>query len=116
MGKVRIGIVKRTARKLIATYPDLFTDDFEHNKKVVTELIETPSKKLRNQIAGYVTRLMRLYKRTGRLQYLLEQQRAEEMRAALAAQAQQKSVEKQQEEGSTKETAETSSQNETTNK
>ncbi len=87
MGNVRIGVVKRTARKLIAAYPDLFNEDFEHNKKVVTELIETPSKKLRNQIAGYVTRLIRLYKRTGRLQYLLEQQRAEEMRAALAAQA-----------------------------
>ena len=93
MGNVRIGVVKRTARKLIASYPDLFTDDFEHNKKVVSQLIETPSKKLRNQIAGYVTRLMRLYKRTGRLQYLLEQQRAEEMRAALAAQAQQEQQE-----------------------
>jgi len=89
MGKVRIGLVKRTARRLIATYPDLFTEDFEHNKKVVSQLVETNSKKLRNQIAGYVTRLVKLYKRTGRLQYLLEQQRAEEIRASLAAQAQQ---------------------------
>ncbi len=87
MGKVRIGVVKRTARKLIASYPDLFTDDFEHNKRVVAQLIETPSKRLRNQIAGYVTRLVRLYRRTGRMQYLLEQQRAEEIRAALAEQA-----------------------------
>jgi small subunit ribosomal protein S17e len=89
MGKVRIGVVKRTARKLITAYPDLFTDDFEHNKKVVSNLIDTPSKRLRNQIAGYVTRLVRLYRRTGRMQYLLEQQRAEEIRASLAAQAQQ---------------------------
>ncbi len=87
MGNVRIGLVKRTARKLISMYPDLFTEDFEHNKRVVAQLIETPSKKLRNQIAGYVTRLVRLYKRTGQLQYLLEQQRAEEIRASLAAQA-----------------------------
>ena len=93
MGKVRIGVVKRTARKLIAMYPDLFTEDFEHNKRVVANLVETPSKKLRNQIAGYVTRLVRLYKRTGRMQYLLEQQRAEEIRAALAAQAQQATAE-----------------------
>ncbi|ALL00105.1 30S ribosomal protein S17e [Pyrodictium delaneyi] len=89
MGKVRIGIVKRTARKLITLYPDLFTEDFEHNKRVVSQLIETPSKKLRNQIAGYVTRLVRLYKRTGQLQYLIEQQHAEETRAALFGQAQQ---------------------------
>ena len=95
MGKVRIGLVKRTARKLIATYPDLFTEDFEHNKRVVANLVETTSKKLRNQIAGYVTRLVRLYKRTGRLQYLLEQQRAEEIRAALAEQAQAAQVAEQ---------------------
>ncbi len=102
MGKVRIGLVKRTARKLIDMYPDLFTEDFEHNKKVVSQLIETSSKKLRNQIAGYVTRLVKLYKRTGRLQYLLEQQRAEEIRAELAAQAQQaqQAAEQQQETGS----------------
>ncbi len=96
MGKVRIGVVKRTARKLLESYPDLFTEDFEHNKRVVASLVETPSKKLRNQIAGYVTRLVRLYKRTGRMQYLLEQQRAEEIRAALASQAQQEQTPGQQ--------------------
>ncbi len=96
MGNVRIGVVKRTARKLIATYPDLFTEDFEHNKRVVAQLLDTPSKKLRNQIAGYVTRLVRLYKRTGRLQYLLEQQHAEEIRAAMAKQAQQTQPQQEQ--------------------
>ena len=89
MGKVRIGLVKRTARKLVEMYPDLFTEDFEHNKRVVAQLVETPSKKLRIQIAGYVTRLIRLYKRTGELQYLIEQQHAEEFRAALFQQHQE---------------------------
>ena len=63
MGKVRPSIVKRTARKLLSMYPDLFTDDFEHNKQVVKKLIETPSKKLRNQIAGYITHLVKIMKR-----------------------------------------------------
>ncbi|NPA05580.1 MAG: 30S ribosomal protein S17e [Crenarchaeota archaeon] len=80
MGKVRIGVVKRTARKLLAMYPDLFTDDYEHNKKVVKMLVETQSKRLRNQIAGYVTRLYKLYKRSGELEMLLEQRRIEEER------------------------------------
>jgi len=100
MGKVRIGLVKRTARRLVASYPDLFTEDFEHNKRVVSELVEIDSKKLRNQIAGYVTRLIRLYKRTGELQYLLERQRAAEIREELLAQARGEktgSVEAQQE-------------------
>jgi len=87
LGKVRIGLVKRTARRILAMYPDLFTEDFEHNKQVVAQLVDTGSKKLRNQIAGYVTRLVRLYKRTGKLQMLLEQQRAEEIRESLLAQA-----------------------------
>jgi len=97
MGKVRIGVVKRTARRLITMYPDLFTEDFEHNKRAVANLVETPSKKLRNQIAGYVTRLVRLYKRTGQLQYLIEQQHAEETRAALFGQAQQEQTQQQTE-------------------
>ncbi len=82
MGKVRIGLVKRTARKLIEMYPDIFTEDFEHNKRVVSMLVEVNSKKLRNQIAGYVTRLVRLYRRTGELELLLERKRAEEAREA----------------------------------
>ena len=60
MGKVRITVVKRTARKLLEKYPDLFTGDFEHNKRVVSQLVELKSKKLRNQIAGYITHLVNM--------------------------------------------------------
>jgi small subunit ribosomal protein S17e len=63
MGKVRTSLVKRTARKLLEMYPDLFTRDFEHNKRVVSQLVEVESKKLRNQIAGYLTRLVKLKQR-----------------------------------------------------
>ena len=63
MGKVRNTLVKRTARKLLEKYPDLFTGDFEHNKRVVSQLIEYRSKKLRNQIAGYITHLVNLQKK-----------------------------------------------------
>ncbi len=60
MGKVRTRLVKRTARKLLEMYPNLFTTDFEHNKQIVKALLITPSKKLRNQIAGYITHLVKL--------------------------------------------------------
>lgn len=63
MGKVRTTLVKRTARKLLDMYPELFTGDFEHNKKVVSQLIEYRSKKLRNQIAGYITHLVNAAKK-----------------------------------------------------
>lgn len=58
MGRIRSSLVKRTARKLLESYPDVFTGDFNHNKAVVSTLVETRSKKLRNQIAGYVTRVV----------------------------------------------------------
>ncbi len=60
MGKVRIRLVKRTARELLEKYPDLFTTDFEHNKMVVKNLIDTKSKRIRNRIAGYITHLVKL--------------------------------------------------------
>jgi small subunit ribosomal protein S17e len=35
------------------------TDSFEENKKIVNELVSVSSKKLRNTIAGYATRLVK---------------------------------------------------------
>ncbi len=58
MGKVRPERVKRIARELVRRYPDKFTTDFEDNKKLVESLVKISSTKLRNRIAGYVTRLL----------------------------------------------------------
>ncbi len=68
MGKVRIRLVKRTARELLEKYPDLFTADFEHNKQVVKKLVVTDSKHVRNKIAGYITHLVKLKMKRGELQ------------------------------------------------
>lgn len=57
MGKVRTDTVKRAARELVEKFPDRFTNEYEANKLAVNELMRAPSKKLRNLIAGYVTRL-----------------------------------------------------------
>ncbi|NIR86819.1 30S ribosomal protein S17e [Candidatus Bathyarchaeota archaeon] len=57
MGKVRPERVKRIARELVKRYPDKFTTDFEDNKKLVESLLRISSTKLRNRIAGYITRL-----------------------------------------------------------
>ncbi|AFK22840.1 30S ribosomal protein S17e [Pyrococcus sp. ST04] len=60
MGKIRQGFIKRVARELVNKYPNEFTTDFEHNKKKVQELTNVTSKRIRNRIAGYVTKLMRM--------------------------------------------------------
>jgi len=50
--------VKRLARELMQRFPDKFTTDFENNKKAVQSLTTISSIRLRNRIAGYVTRLL----------------------------------------------------------
>ena len=57
MGKVRTETVKRAARELVERFPEKFTNEYEANKAGVNQVLKAPSKKLRNRIAGYVTRL-----------------------------------------------------------
>jgi small subunit ribosomal protein S17e len=57
LGKVRTETVKRAARELIERFPEKFTNEYEANKAAVNEVMKAPSKRLRNRIAGYVTRL-----------------------------------------------------------
>jgi len=60
LGKVRPAFIKRTARELLERYRDRFKPDFEHNKRVVQELTNIKSKRTRNRIAGYITRLIKI--------------------------------------------------------
>ena len=59
MGNIRTTFVKRISKELIETHGD-FTTDFETNKKLVSEYSTVSTKHLRNKIAGYITRLMKL--------------------------------------------------------
>jgi len=59
MGRIKTTQIKRVTKKLMAMHKDKFKPDFNSNKKVVDELAEIRSKKQRNIIAGYATRLMR---------------------------------------------------------
>lgn len=55
MGSVRTEQIKRTANELIERFPDKFSHDFEANKHVVGTLLRGATRKVRNQIAGYIT-------------------------------------------------------------
>lgn len=59
MGRIKTKLIKRKTREVMLEYNDHFKEDFETNKKLVSQFVEVPSKKLRNTIAGYVTRLKR---------------------------------------------------------
>lgn len=57
MGRVRTEMIKKTARELLENNPQRFSADYEENKKAVDELVNAKTKRVRNRIAGYVTRL-----------------------------------------------------------
>lgn len=62
MGRIKTTMTRRLGLKLVEDHATMFKKNFEENKKLVEELLEIPSKKHRNIIAGYVTRLMKMQK------------------------------------------------------
>ncbi|MEK6906263.1 MAG: 30S ribosomal protein S17e [Nanoarchaeota archaeon] len=61
MGKIKSKQVKRTANILIEKGIE-FSSEFEKNKGILGSTM--PSKKLRNQLAGYISRLKKQDKRS----------------------------------------------------
>jgi len=66
LGKVRQEHVKKAARELVGRFPDKFSTDFQSNKKAVESITQISSIKLRNRIAGYITRLISIAKMRAR--------------------------------------------------
>ncbi len=60
MGKVRTEMVKRISVELLDRYEKSFSTEFEQNKQFLKEIELDVSKKLRNRIAGYITRLVKI--------------------------------------------------------
>jgi len=56
MGKIKSKMVKRASNQLLKEGIP-FSDSFEHNKKVLGTVV--PSKKIRNQMAGYLAKFMK---------------------------------------------------------
>lgn len=60
MGRIRTKLTKRLTRKVMKEAE--FTGDFEKNKILLGEIAVTHSKKFRNVIAGYATKLAQVKK------------------------------------------------------
>ena len=57
MGRIKTTFIKSISIQFVEQHKDKITTDFEKNKEVIGKILDIPSKKLRNVIAGYVTRL-----------------------------------------------------------
>ena len=60
MGRIKTTVIKRTGKNLVSQHRASFRKDFEENKQILPKYIEIPSKKMRNVLAGYITRLMKI--------------------------------------------------------
>lgn len=57
MGRIKTRLVKSITKELFEKHGDEITTDFDKNKEVVSKRLDASSKKIRNIIAGYSTRL-----------------------------------------------------------
>ena len=64
MGKIKSKVVKRTAEELVRRGIN-FTTDFQKNKEIIGNTM--PSKKIRNQVAGYLVRKTRVEKEKAKI-------------------------------------------------
>lgn len=56
MGRIKTTPLKKLGDNLIEEYGDKFTVDFEKNKKILQNIKIIQSKKIRNILAGYITK------------------------------------------------------------
>jgi small subunit ribosomal protein S17e len=59
MGRVSNKVVKRAAKQIVEKQYSRLTLDFYHNRSIIADVAEIPSKTLRNKVSGYATRLMK---------------------------------------------------------
>lgn len=59
MGRIKTIPVKRATFEIFNRHKDELPSDFEKLKELLPNYVKTPSKKIRNAIAGYLSRLMK---------------------------------------------------------
>jgi small subunit ribosomal protein S17e len=60
MGNIRPNYIKSMADQLLEEHSDAFTTDFTANKENVTKYTNIESKVIRNRVAGYIVRALRV--------------------------------------------------------
>jgi len=58
MGRIKTQHTKRLSKEIMERAPEKFSENFDHNKKALDELMKIKSKKIRNTISGYLVRLV----------------------------------------------------------
>jgi len=59
LGRIKTVFIKHLTNRVLERHRDKFTTNFDKNKEILDQVIEINSKKLRNQVAGYITKIMK---------------------------------------------------------
>jgi len=59
IGRIKTVLIKRISKELVKEHGEEFTVDFDKNKVVLKKYTNIASSKMRNTIAGYVSRLIK---------------------------------------------------------
>ncbi len=62
MGRIKTQLIKRAATNIVKTFGPSLNSNFDENKAFITPYLKVGSKKLKNSIIGYATRLVKLHK------------------------------------------------------
>lgn len=65
MGRVKNVAIKTLGDDLIEAHGARFTTDFDSNKKVLEEVKKIESKRIRNILAGYISKKMQKIQKSG---------------------------------------------------
>jgi small subunit ribosomal protein S17e len=56
LGKVKTEQIKHLGKELMIRFPDKFNTSFDENKRTVDEVTQGTTTRVRNKVAGYITR------------------------------------------------------------
>ena len=77
MGKVKTEQIKRVGKELMERFPNKFTTNFDENKRSVDTLTQGTTTRVRNQIAGYITRTRSLAEANSRTKPVVSEEASE---------------------------------------
>jgi small subunit ribosomal protein S17e len=73
LGKVKTEQIKHLGKDLMARFPDKFNTNFDENKRTVDEVTEGTTTRVRNKVAGYITRTKALAQASSEMENDIEE-------------------------------------------
>ncbi|MCW3983576.1 MAG: 30S ribosomal protein S17e [Candidatus Bathyarchaeota archaeon] len=73
MGKVKTEQIKHLGKELMTRFPGKFTTNFDENKRAVDEVTKGTTTRVRNKVAGYITRTIALAQSSSEMETEIEE-------------------------------------------